>query len=603
MRQCVPIAIYYIYRMTSSMEIFNLKRILTKNPKSLLFARLADGLRATEKNLDEALRVANTGLETNPNFLQGRLARGRILMEKGDLLGAKIDFEVVVKRDPFCLSAMKLLIEASEKLEQPEEAEIYVKILSAFEQNTEIKLNIPVPTAVKKTVPVKEPDLIPFEKPKKIEQPTSLAAALDDVLAEGESEDEETEIAKMLLKAADNVIKNANKPMPLPEASSVVLDKVPSPAKAKPAASEPELAPYVPPAQAAPDLDDIISEQLSSKVEDIPDLTSDMDSLLASAESEPELAPYVPSAQAAPNLDDIISEQLSSKVEDIPDLTGDMDSLLASAESEPELAPYVPPAQAAPDLDDIISEQLASKVEDIPDLTGDMDSLLASAESEPELAPYVPPAQAAPDLDDIISEQLASKVEDIPDLTGDMDSLLASVDESELVPYMPLAQIAEEPHLEKMVAAAPNLDDIISEQLASKVETIPDLTKDMDSLLASVDESDLVPYIPLAQIAEEPHLEKMVAAAPNLDDIISEQLASKVETVPDLTKDMDSLLASVEVEDQPEEMIKNPTLTLAELYMNQGLPQKAAEVYRELLARDSSNEDLKTKLAFAEAQA
>jgi len=71
------------------------------------------------------------------------------------------------------------------------------------------------------------------------------------------------------------------------------------------------------------------------------------------------------SSPNAPDLDALIKEQLSSKVENVPDLTDDMHSLLASA-----------PASGSPDLDAIIKEQLSSKIDDAPDLTGDMDALM-----------------------------------------------------------------------------------------------------------------------------------------------------------------------------------------------------------------------------------
>jgi len=71
------------------------------------------------------------------------------------------------------------------------------------------------------------------------------------------------------------------------------------------------------------------------------------------------------SSPNAPDLDALIKEQLSSKVEDVPDLTDDMHSLLESAQTSD-----------SPDLDALIREQLSSKVDDAPDLTGDMDALM-----------------------------------------------------------------------------------------------------------------------------------------------------------------------------------------------------------------------------------
>jgi len=71
------------------------------------------------------------------------------------------------------------------------------------------------------------------------------------------------------------------------------------------------------------------------------------------------------SSPNAPDLDALIKEQLSPKVENAPDLTEDMHSLLESA-----------PASGSPDLDALIKEQLSSKVDNVPDLTGDMDALM-----------------------------------------------------------------------------------------------------------------------------------------------------------------------------------------------------------------------------------
>jgi len=573
--------------MISGMEILNLKRILEKNPKSLLFAILADSLRVSSlgigEKLDEALKIANKGLDANPDFLQGLLVRGRILLEKGDLQGAKIDFETVAMRDPFCLSAQKLLIETSGKLGQPLETDVYAKILSAFGTDENI---------------IDEPNLVPFDRTKKTEAVVSLSSALDDVLTD-EEDDGEAGIWALLLQTVDKIVLKSAQPQPQPQQSSPPPSLPPLPPPLQPSLSLPEVAPSSliekqaspekPPSPTLPSLDALINEQLSSKMEDIPDLTKDMSSLLASvSDNEPELQPIAPAAStisAAPNLDSLINEQLSSRVEDIPDLTKDMASLLSSiTEPEHEIAPHVPQQPAAPNLDSLINEQLSSKIEDIPDLTKDMASLLSSVtEPEHEIVPYIPPAQhtapAAPNLDSLINEQLSSRVEDIPDLTKDMSSLLASVTEPEpeIAPYVPPAQHA--------APAAPNLDALISEQLATRVEDIPDLTKDMASLLGTDSDSDgpepeLKPYVPPTKKTQ----------AVNIDDLVNEQLASKIEDVPDLTKDMDALL-------------KHPTVTLAELYMDQGLPKQAIAVYKELLTLEPNNEDLKTKLALAEIQA
>jgi tetratricopeptide (TPR) repeat protein len=271
--------------MSGGMDIPNLKKTLDKNPKSLLFARLADALRlmaGNDANLDEALVVANKGLEVNSEFLPGKLVRGRILLEKGDFTGAKIDFETVTQRDPFCLSAQKLLLETLAKLGQQPKTEINTRILRTFEPDVEVKADIQEvqDMSVGKELPKKEVGLALSENAKKTER-ASLFNALDSIL--DEEDDKETEIFNLLLQKIDKILA---RPMPV----------------------------------LAPKLDDIIKEQLADKGGvKVPDLTGDINSLL--------------SAPATPSIDDIAKEQLADKGGvKVPDLTGDINSLLKENE-------------------------------------------------------------------------------------------------------------------------------------------------------------------------------------------------------------------------------------------------------------------------------
>jgi len=524
--------------MITGTDINNLKKTLAKNPKSLLFAQYAEVLRSdslgNKQKLDGALLVANKGVEANPDFLLGKLVRGRILLEKGDLAAAKIDFEAVAKRDSFCLSAQKLLLETAEKLEEPLDTEIYANILNIFEGKAD------------KAEPGNAPDLVPFTRPQKAKpsaaETTSLSAALDDILEEDAKE--ENEVETLVFKAVDNILDSGTpqpppkpqpKPLPLPEATSI-FEKEPVAM-----ASEPLV----------PNIDDLVKEQLADKpVDNLPDLTADMDSLLAA------------SKPSTPNIDDIVKEQLADRpVDNLPDLTGDMASLLAlESTSHPSV----------PQIDDIVKEQLADRTDNLPDLTGDMASLLSTvSEPEPELKPYVPPTSQ---IDDIVKEQLTDRMDNLPDLTGDMAALLSTAPEPEpeLKPYVP----------------TPQIDDIVKEQLADRMDNLPDLTGDMTALLSTAPEP-------------EPELKPYVPPTSQIDDIVKEQLTNRMDrmdNLPDLTGDMAALLADDEI------LTQKPTLTLAELYMDQGLPQKAAVVYKELLAQDPGNEELKMKLALTEGQ-
>jgi len=617
------------------MDIAVLKKALDKNPKSLLFARLSDELRlATSlEQKNEALDTINKGLEINPDFLLGRLIRGRILFERSDFVEARKDFEAVAERDPFCPLAQKLLLETLVVLEEKPKTDIYAKILGTIEPKIKVETNA---QEIRKSVSATS-DLIQSENAKKAEL-ESISDALDSILDEEDSNNE-AEILNLLLQTFDKIFdKILPKKAPVePKAETLPADSAPAVAAASvaavatvaaaaPAASE------APAEKAAPNVDDLVAEQLAPKAENLPDLTSQLDSLLEeetptdtppAAASDVPAASEAPAEKAAPNIDDLVAEQLAPKAENLPDLTSDMDSLLAKEEQPPEekaapniddlvaeqlapkaenlpdltndmdslLAKGLPPEEkAAPSIDDLVAEQLAPKAENLPDLTGDMDSLLAAGlppEEEPKPAEQVV-EKAAPNIDDLIKEQLSDKSENLPDLTSDMDSLLAAGLPPEEEPK------PEEPAV--VEKAAPNIDDLIKEQLSDKSENLPDLTSDMDSLLAAG-----LPPEEEPKPAEPAVVEK---AAPNIDDLIKEQLSDKSENLPDLTNDMDSLLAKglPPEEENNEILAQNPTPTLAELYISQGLPQKAVAVYKELLARDPDNQELQAKLAIAEAQ-
>jgi tetratricopeptide (TPR) repeat protein len=296
------------------MDIANLKKILDKNPKSLLFAHLADVLRSADgdNTKDEALAVVNKGLGITSNFLPGKLARGRILFEKGDFTGARIDFEAVAEQDPFCLSAQKLLLETLVMLEQPPKTEIYAGILSILEPKTESDIKM---QEIKKAGP-------------NLMQPKATSAV--PVLAQSENNVNKTELAS-ISDALDSILEEDNEEVEMLNLLSQTFEKIFEKKVSLPKRKKP-------PSPATPSIDDLVREQLVDKggVE-IPDLTGDINSLLVNASSV-DFESSTPAPQlekAAPNIDDLIKEQLADKDGvDIPNLTGDMDSLLQETDSE-----------------------------------------------------------------------------------------------------------------------------------------------------------------------------------------------------------------------------------------------------------------------------
>ncbi len=78
----------------------------TKKKKSILFVWRADLERQAGK-LDSALALLNEGLVDFPDLEQAQLVRSAILLEQGDLDGALDACNIVLRKNPLCLSAIR----------------------------------------------------------------------------------------------------------------------------------------------------------------------------------------------------------------------------------------------------------------------------------------------------------------------------------------------------------------------------------------------------------------------------------------------------------------------------------------------------------------
>lgn len=107
-----------------------------KNPKSKVFAPLAEAYRRMGL-IDEALRVADTGVRANPDFASGRVAFARILIEKKRFEDATSELKKAIKLSPENLLAYSLLAELHLQLRQPKEALHAFKMVLFFNPNDE----------------------------------------------------------------------------------------------------------------------------------------------------------------------------------------------------------------------------------------------------------------------------------------------------------------------------------------------------------------------------------------------------------------------------------------------------------------------------------
>jgi tetratricopeptide (TPR) repeat protein len=88
-------------------EIERLSEKLAKDPKSLVFAQLADAYRRSNL-VDEAIQIVKKGLEIHPDYSSAHIVLGCCYRDKRMYELAREEFERVLERDPQNLKALRL---------------------------------------------------------------------------------------------------------------------------------------------------------------------------------------------------------------------------------------------------------------------------------------------------------------------------------------------------------------------------------------------------------------------------------------------------------------------------------------------------------------
>lgn len=96
-------------------RIDDLRKRLDREPGSRVFAQLAEELRK-DGQLVEAVHACRLGLRQHPAYASARMTLGRALVESGDLVSAKGEFERVLEAAPDNILAGRLLAEVLEGL-------------------------------------------------------------------------------------------------------------------------------------------------------------------------------------------------------------------------------------------------------------------------------------------------------------------------------------------------------------------------------------------------------------------------------------------------------------------------------------------------------
>lgn len=105
-------------------RIDELRRRVQNDPASIAFAQLAEEYRRAGQT-DEAVRICREGLTRHPGYLSARVTLGRALLDLGELVEARGEFEFVVAEAPENLAAVRGLAEISHREGQTAEALTY----------------------------------------------------------------------------------------------------------------------------------------------------------------------------------------------------------------------------------------------------------------------------------------------------------------------------------------------------------------------------------------------------------------------------------------------------------------------------------------------
>jgi tetratricopeptide (TPR) repeat protein len=108
-------------------EIAKLTGRISQDPNSKLFVPLAEEYKKAGE-LEMAIHVLLEGLKHNPDYVTARSSLGKLLLAKGDITGAQMEFEEVVKHIPDNLMAQKKLGDIFVVQKRPQDALPHYKI-------------------------------------------------------------------------------------------------------------------------------------------------------------------------------------------------------------------------------------------------------------------------------------------------------------------------------------------------------------------------------------------------------------------------------------------------------------------------------------------
>jgi len=170
-------------------EIVKLTERISKDPKSKLFVPLAEEYKKAG-DLEMAIYVLTEGLKNNPGYITARSILGRLLLDQGDLAGAKKELEEVVKVIPDNLLAQRKLGDICARQNNSSESlKHYKSVLALNPRDNEVaSLISKLEAALNASSPKPEPATPPPQERQEVKPPQEVASVSIPLTAQVQTE-------------------------------------------------------------------------------------------------------------------------------------------------------------------------------------------------------------------------------------------------------------------------------------------------------------------------------------------------------------------------------------------------------------------------------
>jgi tetratricopeptide (TPR) repeat protein len=534
-----------------------LEKIVNKNPRSLLFAQLADEYRK-DGNFDKALPLCEQGVEKHPNYLPGLLVYARILLDIKQLQEAEEVYKKALAIDVSCLAAHRYIGESYAARNQKELAAHHAAYLRVFDSagpaiNIEGLSNSPseIEAAVERVIqaskaPAGEADAV-----------DEMSRALDSALLDDDEETEDYALSEIkgedLSDALDSLFGGEDFAGSIAEESAV---SAPSEASADNADNVESVTPE------ASDLSDALDAMFGSDDSDENDSFS-----LNEGDSDTSVL----------NDDEITESEAAVEEELTPDVENALDAMFDGADPFADEGPAKSVQKEVSTSDELFDNIFGSDDDDLPE---EESSVSASASAE----------NAADDaLDDLFGSD-----DDLPTEESVVSDTQAEVSASDTTREMDAADTADDA-LDDLFGSD---DDLPEEESSVSASTSVENAADdaLDDLFGSDDDlpteesvlSDSQPEVIASDTTRE------MDAADTADDALDDLFGSD----DDLPEEESSVSASTSVENAADDALddlfgSDDDLPTEESVVSDSQPEViASEATTEMDAADTADDAL-----------